>query len=309
MENKQARKTWLWIIGGCSFLLVTTCIFIVVFGALGIKVANQLGKKNQAKLISQSNKTTPETAVLQNLQGWVEVESETDGWIPAEAGQSITAGQHLRTGNLSSATLFFNDGSKTLVKSESEISLDELDAQSNGKIRTIVMTQIAGESSHSVIPNKLDDLRFEVRTPSGTGVAKGTEFQVVVTPQQTTYYYVTDGVVQVTSVESVVMVNPGYMTVLYMNEPPITPVQTISVEGLVSQAGNPWTVAGTTFNATEKTVIVGSPQVGDWVMVKGHLNENNENIADWIILLRPAVTNQFSLTGTVEVDPARKLDH
>ena len=163
------------------------------------------------------------------------------------------------------------------------------------------MTQIAGESTHSVIPNKLDDLRYEVRTPSGSGVAKGTEFQVVVTPQQTAYYYVTDGVVEVSTVESTVLVNPGYMTILYINEPPTVPVQTISVEGLVSQAGNPWTVAGTTFNATDKTVIVGSPQVGDWVLIKGHLNENNENIADWIILLRPAVTNHFSLTGTVEV--------
>lgn len=300
MESKQSRKTWPWIIGGISLLLVIACIFTAVIGAVGIRVANQLGQKNQTKSISMSTKTTPETAVLQNLQGWVEVESETDEWISAEPGQFIAAGQHLRTGNLSSATLIFNDGSQTLLKAESEISLDELNALSNGKPRTIVMTQIAGESSHSVVSNKHEDSRYAVRTPSGAGVAKGTEFSVVVTPQQTAYYYVIDGVVEVSTVESTVLVNPGYMTILFMNEPPVVPMQTISIEGLVSQAGNPWTVAGTTFSATDKTVIVGSPQVGDWVMVKGHLNENNENIADWIILLRPAVTNQFSLTGTVE---------
>ncbi len=175
-----------------------------------------------------------------------------------------------------------------------------------GILRTIVMTQIAGESSHTVIPNKLSESRYEVRTPSGAGVAKGTEFQVVVTPQQTAYYYVIKGVVAVSAVEATVLVNPGYMTILYINQPPIVPVQTISVEGLVSQAGGPWTAAGTTFIASDKTVIIGSPQVGDWVMIRGHLDENNQNVADWIILLRPTVTNQFSLTGTVETIEAGK---
>ena len=245
--------------------------------------------------------------MLQDLQGWVEVENGTGGWSAAVSGQPVAAGQHLRTGVLSSVTLVFNDGSQAQLKATSEISIDELNVESNGKPRTIVMTQITGESSHTVIPNKLSESRYEVRTSSGTGVAKGTEFQVVVTPQQTAYYYVIKGVVAVSAVQATVLVNPGYMTILYTNEPPIVPVQTISVEGLVSQAGGPWTVAGTTFIANDKTVIIGSPQVGDWVMVKGHLDENNQNVADWIILLRPTVTNQFSLTGTVETIDGRPV--
>jgi hypothetical protein len=300
MESMQPKKFWPWIIGGLSLLIVLACVLTVVFGAAGIRIVNQMAKGNQTERKGLSADTTPETAVLQDLQGWVEVESETGEWASAVSGQSVAAGRHLRTGNLSSVTLVFNDGSQALLKAASEISIDELNAQPDGKPRTIVMTQISGESSHAVIPNTHSESRYEVHTPAGAGIAKGTEFQVVVTPQQTAYYYVIKGIVAVRAMETTVLVNPGYMTILYINQPPIAPVQTISVEGLVSHAGGSWTVAGTTFTPDDITVIVGSPQVGDWVMVKGHLDENNQTIADWITLLHPAVTNQFSLTGTVE---------
>ena len=301
MELKQLKKFWPWIImGGFGLLIVLAVIVAVGLGTNETPTGDQMASATQTELTSLPTTTTPKTAVLQDLQGWVEVENGTSGWSAAVSGQPLAAGQHLRTGELSSATFVFNDGSQAQLKASSEISIDELNAESNGKLRTIVMTQIAGESSHAVIPNNLSESRYEVRTSSGTGVAKGTEFQVVVTPQNTAYYYVIKGVVAVSAVQATVLVNPGYMTVLYLNEPPIAPVQTIAVEGLVSQAGGPWIVAGTTFIANDKTVILGSPQVGDWVMVKGHLDENNQNVADWIILLRPAVTNQFSLTGTVE---------
>ena len=59
-------------------------------------------------------------------------------------------------------------------------------------------------------------------------------------------------------------------------------------------------VAGTNFVANDTTVFIGDPQVGDWVMVNGHLDENGQNVADWVIMLRPTVTNRFSLTGSVE---------
>ena len=299
MELKQVKKFWPWAIG---YILITilAIILTVVLGMDGTRTSSQMVNAIQVEPKELSAKTTSKSAVLQNLQGWVEVESLTGDWSAAVSGQSITAGQHLRTGDLSSVVLVFNDGSQALLKAASEISIDELNAEPDGKSRQIVMTQIAGESSHTVIPNTLSESRYEVRTSSGTGEAKGTEFQVVVTPQKTAYYYVIKGVVAVSAVQATVLVNPGYMTILYINEPPIVPVQTISVEGLVSQAGGPWTVAGTTFIANEKTAIIGSPKVGDWAIVKGHLGGNNQNIADWIILLRPAVTNQFSLTGTVE---------
>ena len=299
MELKQSKKFLPWAVG-YILLTILAIILTVVFGVDGTRASSQMANATQAEAKGLASETTPQTAVIQDLQGWVEVENETGGWSAAVSGQPVAVGQHLRTGALSSAVLVFNDGSQALLKASSEISIDELNAEPNGKSRQIVMTQIAGESSHTVIPNKLSESRYEVRTSSGTGVAKGTEFQVVVTPQKTAYYYVITGVVAVSAVQATVLVNPGYMTILYLNQPPIVPVQTISVEGLVSQAGGPWTVAGTNFIANEKTAIIGSPKVGDWAMVKGHLDENNQNIADWIILLRPTVTNQFSLTGTVE---------
>ena len=86
MELKQPRKTWPWIIGGCSLFLVIACIFTAVFGLLGFKVANQMGQRKSTESINLSTKTTPETAVLQNLQGWVEVQGETGEWILQNQG-------------------------------------------------------------------------------------------------------------------------------------------------------------------------------------------------------------------------------
>jgi hypothetical protein len=96
-----------------------------------------------------------------------------------------------------------------------------------------------------------------------------------------------------------VLVNPGFMTIIFFDQPPLAPVQTVSAEGIVTQAGEQWTVAGVSFTADQDTVISGDPQVGDWAVVKGHL-VGDLNIADWIILVHRAAANRFSLTGLVD---------
>lgn len=300
MKSTKLQHLWPWILGGCSILVVSACLFTTVFGAFSLLGANRAVKTVDTTKQQFPAGITPKTAQLQNLQGWVEFQTETGDWAPAMPDLLITAGQHVRTGKLSSASLRFNDGSQTTLLADSEIALDELNVQKSGKARTIVMTQVSGESNHQVIPNKRSDSRYEVLTPSGAGLAKGTEFRVVLTPEQTAYYYVLDGVVAVSGMNTTVLVNPGFMTILYASQPPLVPVQTLSVEGLVSKIDNGWIVAGTSFTVNEKTVLVGSPQIGDWVITQGHIDQSNQNVADWIILLHTPLTNRFSLTGSVE---------
>ena len=300
MKSTKLQHLWPWILGGCSILVVLACLFTTVFGVFSLLGANRAGKTVNTTKQQISGGITPKTAQLQNLQGWVEFQTETGDWSPAMPDLLITAGQHVRTGKLSSASLLFNDGSQANLLADSEIALNELNVQKSGKARTIVMTQVSGESNHQVIPNKRSDSRYEVLTPSGAGLAKGTEFRVVLTPEQTAYYYVLDGVVAVSGMNTTVLVNPGFMTILYASQPPLVPVQTISVEGLVSKIENGWIVAGSSFTVNEKTVLVGSPQIGDWVITHGHIDQSDQNVADWIILLHTPLTNRFSLTGSVE---------
>lgn len=300
MDSKKQQNPWPWILVGCGFLGILACIFATVLGAGGFLIVNRATKgvpTAQEQLVVNA---TPKTAVLQNSQGWVEVETDTGDWSPVAPNQSIAAGQHVRTGKLSSTDLVFNDGSRVSIQANSEIAIDELNAEKDGKQRTIVITQVSGESTHRVIPNDRSDSRYEVLTRSGSGLAKGTEFHVIVSPEQTAYYYVLEGVVAVSGMQTTVLVNPGFMTIIYASQPPLTPVQSISVEGLVTQTGSQWTIAGAIFTVNDNTVIIGDPQISDWVIARGHVDENNQNVADWIILLHSTLTNRFSLTGKVE---------
>lgn len=293
MDSTQRKNFLPWIIGGCSLLVVLACVFSLVAG--GLLVANRA-----VKGVKTAVKLTPQTAALVDVQGFVEVKGTSGLWTTARPDMTLEAGSNVRAGKLSSACLLFNDGSRATLKAESELRIDELDAGGKGKPRAIAMTQVSGESTHQVIPNKRNGSRYEVLTPSGAALAKGTEFSVIVTPAQAAYIYVLDGVVAVSGVETTVMVNPGFMTIIIPQLPPMQPVQTVSAEGIVSQVGPEWTVAGTTFTADEDTIVVGEPQVGDWAMIKGHLNDSGKNIADWVVLLRSDPANRFSLTGTVE---------
>lgn len=285
------------IIGACSILLVLACGLATMFGLGGYLLTTRLAKTESRQTSSQ---ITPKTGEIQDLRGWVEVQGQDGEWAAAESGQMVSAGQHIRTGALSSASIRFYDDSKASLQEKSELAIDELNVQKPGKPRTILMTQVSGESDHQVTPNKLAESRYEVSSPAGTGQAKGTEFQVIITPEQGVYYYVTEGVVAVTNLSVTVEVNPGQMTIVLLNQAPSEPVMSVSGEGAVSQIGDTWIIGGQTFAVSDSTSITGEPKVGDWVLVNGHLLADGTKAADWIILLHPVETNHFSLSGKVD---------
>lgn len=250
-------------------------------------------------MITQPLVSNAQSATVYQPKGLVEV-LESDGtWTAVAQSRVMAAGQRVRTSDLSSATLAFLDGSQVHLSANTEISIDELNAPTDGP-RTIVLTQWVGETDHNVVPRPEDGSLYEVRTPSGTGEAKGTTFHVLVTPALLTYFSVNEGAVAVTSLNTTVLIVAGQLTFINPGAPPIEPAFRITGEGEVSQIGETWTIAGQTFATTESTLIVGNPQVGDIVFVDGHLQPDGTRAADRITLLRRAPTNRFTLTGPVE---------
>ena len=227
-------------------------------------------------------------------------------WAPAQVDELVAVGQHVRTGALSSAELLFNDGSAVTLQASTELVIDQLNAPSDGSVREIVLTQLWGESSHQVAHNTRPGSQYLVNTPYGQGEAKGTSFTVIVIAADadglggSVDYEVTEGVVAVTAVEITVQVSAGEITTILAGEPPLEPVMSISGQGVVTQTGETWTIAGQEFEITEGTVITGDPQVGDWAMVKGRVREDGTNEAVWIALLRTSPANRFSISGLVE---------
>ena len=246
----------------------------------------------------------PQTAAVEEINGLVEIQSG-DVWTAVAEVATLTAGQRLRTGQLSGATLTFFDGSQAFLGPETEISIDELDAQRpEDGLRTIALTQWLGESEHSVEFRNDQGSRYQVNTPGGNGLARGTRFGVTVTPDLLARFAVSEGRVDVSNLNATVAVIAGQLTTTMAGRPPAEPVFRVAGEGEVSQTGTVWTIAGQTFQTNEATRIVGNPQVGDLVRVEGHLLPDGGRVADRILLLQRATTNRFRLTGEVEATGA-----
>ncbi|MAT95944.1 MAG: hypothetical protein CL608_02155 [Anaerolineaceae bacterium] len=247
-----------------------------------------------------------QTAVLQIVHGLVERQTADGSWQTVPRQSTLSAGQRIRTGDLSLATLTFYDGSQATLSANSELSIDQLNAQRPEEgFRTVVLTQHVGESDHDVEFRNDNGSRYEVNTPAGSGLARGTQFQVVVTPGLLAQFAVSEGRVDVSGLNQVVPVVAGQTTAVLAGSPPQTPAFRISGEGQVSQIGSAWIIGGQTFQTNNQTIIVGNPQVGDLVRVEGRLLDDDSRQADRIVLLRRAVTNRFTLTGPVdEITPA-----
>jgi uncharacterized protein DUF5666/FecR-like protein len=241
----------------------------------------------------------PQHAVLAEARGLVEIQSGDGTWLAANAGQTLAAGQRVRTGALSAVTLAFYDGSVARLGPSAEVSVDSLDAQKTG-VRVILLTQWSGESKHDVAHSDVAGSRYEVATPSGVGSAKGTSFRVSVTALLVRFD-VDEGVVAVTNLNITVLVVAGQTTLIPPDQPPQEPVFHISGEGEVTAIGTTWRIGGQTFLTNSSTVIVGDPQIGDWVSVEGRILPDGTRFADRITLLQHSTENQFSFTGTVEV--------
>lgn len=310
-ENRPRRVGWAWPMALAGVATVFVCALLTV----GLAGATWWWLRSPASVAQNSTsvptvKSTPDptavvqaddpqSAVLTEARGLVEVQDAEGRWLRVQVGHTVRAGQRLRTGTLSSVTLSFYDGSRAFLGPDTEVSIDALDAQKSGS-RVILLTQWLGESSHSVAESGDPASRYEVRTPSGTGSAKGTTFHVLVTLAQMVYFDVGEGLVEVTNLGTTVAVVAGQSTTILAGQAPQSPVFRIEGEGEVEQIGNVWVIAGYTFLTDASTVIVGDPQVGDWVAFKGHLLPDGTRFADRIELVQRSPENRFAFIGDVQ---------
>jgi len=250
--------------------------------------------------VACSENRLPHNAMLKDVQGLVEVQVDGENWERAQGEQTVLVEQRIRTGPLSGARLLFYDDSQAHLGSDTEVSVDELGAHPADQSRIVVLTQWGGQTDNDVTPTASANARYEIRTPSGIGEAKGTSFQVHVSTDLQTRFSVDEGAVAVTGLNVTVLVRAGQLTTVTPHQAPSDPVFRITGEGEVSQIGATWIIAGQSFATHDGTVIVGNPQPGDWVSIDGHLSPDGERVADYIALERRALVNRFSITGQVD---------
>lgn len=291
-QPKTARP-WVWALGLIGALSVCA---LALAGFAGLAGFGLLRNSHQ----SAFHAPNATSGVLGAAQGLVEIKSPDGEWTLAHNGQTVVVGQHLRTSALSGVTLAFYDGSQIQLGPQTEISVDTLDARTIFGPRIILLNQLSGQTQSKVAHSNNTASRYEVNTPSGVGAAKGTLFTVLVTSTKLVRFDVDEGVVAVTNLNVTVLVVAQQSTTIIFGQPPQQPLFRITGEGEVQATGGTWTIAGRTFTTNENTIIVGNPQVGDWVTVEGRFLASGARVADEIVLVRRADENTFSLSGAVE---------
>ncbi|NJN43693.1 MAG: FecR domain-containing protein [Anaerolineae bacterium] len=237
-------------------------------------------------------------ASLQSINGIVQIRQDDGSWMTVHTAE-IQAGHTLRTWALSSAQLSFMDGSAVVLGADTQITIELLAFHQNG-LRQIGLFQTYGETSHSVIPSSEQASTYIVHTPFGSGEAKGTTFQVTVSADKNTRFSVVEGVVAVTGQNTTVNLNPGEITVVEEDDRPSVPVSWVKSQGEVLQIGESWIIGDMEFVIHEDSLIIGTPQIGDWVTVRGRLMDDGSHLADQIEVQAPAFVNRFKILGVVE---------
>ena len=135
---------------------------------------------------------TGQTGSLSALTGNVTVMRQgTSAWIAATSGMKLGTGDSLKTGGNSSVLITFFDGSVMEVRSDSEISVEEL-SKASGGATTVRINQVIGNTVNRV-KNLVDSSSaYEVETPAGSAVVRGTIEDIQVDPSGRTCTGVVD---------------------------------------------------------------------------------------------------------------------
>ena len=285
---RQQPALWAWLVKPKNSLALAgafALVLVVIAAAVGINLLFNTGN----------------VATMADVSGLVEVANsvESDDWHFVSAGETLQAGQHIRTYADSSVTLAYFEGSRTLVGPNSDVILTNL-GKGSGDALQVLLSQNAGITTHGVVPLRGIGSYFHVDTPSGQVIVHGTSFIVDVIPGGDVLFAVTHGKVQVKNDLSDVFLLSGQATSALpgadIEQPGYQFMLTGKVESIQDAS---WQVNGIQFGITSSTNILGSYQPGDDVRVKGRILETGEWVADRI---EPAQTEKqkSNFTGVIE---------
>lgn len=145
-------------------------------------------------------------------------------WIGAEVGMELEGGDFISTGADSWALITFFEGSTMELQDNTKVSIEELSVTLQTGSTTISLTQTMGKTMNRV--EKLTDpaSRYEVTTPSGVALVRGTEYAIDVSPDGTVTVMVTEGSVTVAAQGVEVVANAGEQTTISPGLPPSPPI-------------------------------------------------------------------------------------
>lgn len=153
---------------------------------------------------------------------------------PAVAGEQLQAPSNIRTGPDGSATLEFADGSRVMVRCDSELELKTSQKSTLGKANVVVLSLLRGSVENQVTPRGESGGRFEIHTPAAIAAVRGTQYRVSLDGQKMRTEVVS-GAVDVTNPSGRVTAQAAQGTIAQSGLSPAPPTALLpapSLEGL-----------------------------------------------------------------------------
>jgi hypothetical protein len=228
--------------------------------------------------------SNPQVAKLMDIAGDVQVSSvDSSGlWMAAENGDQVRTRQRIKTAAGSTATLVFHDGSRTTLGSHSDVTLTLVDGERWGGLQ-VVLTQNAGKTNHSVVPQKKESNIFDVFTPSGVASVHGTNFDVTVNPRGYSRFAVNTGRILVANDETELFLNSGQATAAQPGQDFDEPSYQFKLQGELDAIwGDVWLVSDVPITVLPETFVTGEVEEGQMINVEGRVLDSGEWLADSI---------------------------
>jgi PKD repeat protein len=147
----------------------------------------------------------------------------TTEWIPGKDNMILEEGDRVKTGADSYALITFFEGSTIALDPNCEVEVTELSTEEETGATTVKLKQQAGRSWARV--GKLIDpaSRYEVETPTGVAVVRGTLVEIDVEIDETTTTSVYKGEATVIAQQVEVVITAGRQTTVEPGKPPAPP--------------------------------------------------------------------------------------
>ena len=141
----------------------------------------------------------------------------------AVAGELLQAPSGIRTGADGSATLQFADGSRVMVRRDTELRLEASQKSLLDKASIVALSLVYGSVENQVTPMGDSGGRFEIRTPAAIAAVRGTHYRVSV-DGQTMRTEVVTGAVNVANPSGQVTAQASQGTVAQSDRGPAAPI-------------------------------------------------------------------------------------
>lgn len=166
-------------------------------------------------------KGIPSEGKVTFVQGSAEIQDHsTQSWRAAQPGDVVHEQDRARTGPESALEITFEDGTSFFLRSEATIGLTKVRKRGISDMIHEMFLEAGRIISH-IKKTTGREPRFQIRTPSATAAARGTDFRVGLDPREDTRVEVLKGTVSAKAKQRKLMLDEGEGTLIRRGGEPV----------------------------------------------------------------------------------------